>query len=266
MSGDVPTILDIPPTRSLGPEEIKRKKAKAIGKQSPKMARSEVLAQAEDEGDRGLDIWGTVNVGPRWYSIEGESKETMEAWKAQVDEIADGLEKAVQTGDFSEMAGLMREKFHEADLKKIVQKITAESEKFGLPFDDEAKKLLSIGLWLWREQGGKWAGTRKVIWKVLTTDSAKLSSFLDKNSVASCVDTSYLIKAMAEQYGIEGDVMSVKGAEPVEARAQDRTHRYFLAKSGIVADYWWARGTGGLKLSLEAYKPVRNKMRKPCGS
>lgn len=72
---------------------------------------------------------------------------------------------------------------------------------------------------------------------------------------------------MAEQYGIEGEVMSAKGAEPVETKAQDTVHRYFRSASGKIMDYWWARGTAGLKLSPEAYEQVRKeKTTKKCGT
>lgn len=160
MSHEIPTI-GADPLSPEAKERILRKKETAIRKQSPGMNEQEVLALAKDEVDNELAIWGTINVGPHWYSIEGERQEEMAKWKGQVDSIVDGLDQAMESGDFAGLAGVMKENFHQGDLKQIVEKIVADSQEHEGSFDDEAKKLLSIGLWLWREQGGAWAGERK---------------------------------------------------------------------------------------------------------
>lgn len=234
-------------------------KAEAIKKQSPEMTKEESWKQAQDEIERGLEIWGALNMKIKWYSIEGEAKEIMTEWKELISKISNSLEKSIKSGNFSELSKVMGENFHEGDIKQIVLKIENEAQEYNVDFNNEAKKLLSIGLWLWREQGGEWSGERKIIWKVLTENSVKLSSFLDKEGAPSCVDTSYLIKVLADQFGIKGEVEKVR-----EGRLP---HRYFKTESGKIMDYWWSRGTAGLKLNSGAFEKVKSKKvkGKPCG-
>lgn len=234
-------------------------KVEAIGEQSPDIADAEIRSQAEDEVDRGLEIWGAMDVGPKWYSIEAESKEIMEKWKTQIEEVLAEVSKSIETGDFSGLSEVLGENFHESDLGKLVDKIEAEASEYGQEFDDEAKKLVSIGLWLWREQGGTWAGERKTVWKVLTRDSVRLSSFLDKEGAPSCVDTSFLIKALADQLGIQGEVQKVERGVIAKATSGKMAHRYFQTDSGKVMDYWWSRGTAGLKMNSDAFAEVEEK-------
>jgi hypothetical protein len=231
-------------------------KVGAIKNQSPDMSDTEVRSQAKDEVDRGLEIWGAMDVGPKWYSIEGESKETMEKWKAQIEEVLKEVNQAGETGDFSGLSEILGENFYESDLGKLFDKIKAEANEYGQEFDEEAKKLSSIGLWLWREQGGAWAGERKTVWKVLTKDSAKISSFLEEEGAPSCVDTSFLVKALADQLGIQGEVKKVERGVMAKATFGKMAHRYFQSDTGKVLDYWWSRGTAGLKMNSEAFAEV----------
>ena len=234
-------------------------KVEAIKEQSPDMSDNEVYSQAKDEIDKGLDIWGSIDVGPKWYSVEGESKETMEKWKTEIQQVLTEVNSAIENGDFSGLSEVLGENFHENDLNKLFDKIDTESSEYGQKFDDESKKLVSIGLWLWREQGGAWAGQRKIVWKVLTKDSAKLSSFLEDEGAPSCVDTSFLVKALANQMGINGNVQKVEKGLVAKATFKKMSHRYFQTDSGKIMDYWWARGTAGLKVNSDAFSKVEEK-------
>jgi len=240
-------------------DEAVAAKVEAIRRQSPKMTGEEIRLQAEDEVDAGLKIWGTLNIGPKQYNIEGESKEVMEKWERQIREILEKVDKAIEDGDFTGLVKLLGENFHEHDLSVLVEKIKMEAERFGQELGDEAKKLLSIGLWLWREQGGAWAGERKTIWRILTKDSASLSSFLDKAGAPSCIDTSFLIKALADQMGIAGDVKKIDKGIVAKITFGKMAHRYFQTDSGKVMDYWWSRGTAGLKMNPTAYTEIEEK-------
>ena len=209
----------------------------------------EIKEQAEDEVDKGLVVWGVVDAGSKWYSVDGESRETMEAWKTQLEQILENAKMAIESQNFSSLSEIMGDDFIESDLAGIVEKLHHEANEYGQVIDDEAMKLLSIGLWLWREQGGAWAGERKIIWKMLTKDSAKLSSFLEEKGAPSCIDTSFLVKALADQLDIHGDVQKIGEGK--------LAHRYFQTDSGKIMDYWWSRGTAGLKLNKDAFAKVK---------
>lgn len=224
------------------------KKVEAIKKQSPEINPDVVEEQAKKEVDNFVEVWGAVNkLGGEWYSIEGESKEKMAEWKNQVVEILNAMDDK----NFHEKTNIY--------LDKIPQNIERESKEFGGSFDDEAKTLLAISLWLQREQGGKWAGNRKILWRIMSKDSTKLSSILDKNGAPACVDTSFLIKALAEEFDIKGEVKKVPMSKS-KLIPEKMSHFYFQSETGKIVDYWWARSskrgenTGGLKLTQEAYE------------
>ena len=114
-------------------------KVEVIKKQSPNMSDDEIFSQAMDEVDKGLVIWGAISVGKKWYSIEGESKETMEKWKTQVEEILKEVNTSLETGNFAVLSEILGENFYENDLGKIFDKIKNEANEYNQEFDEEAK-------------------------------------------------------------------------------------------------------------------------------
>ena len=93
----------------------------------------------------------------------------------------------------------------------------------------------------------------------MTKDSVELSSFLEEEGAPSCVDTSFLVKALAEQMGIKGEVQKVEKSIIAKATFGAMVHRYFQTESGKVMDYWWSRGTAGLKINSDAFSKVEEK-------
>lgn len=250
------------------------KKAEAIRKQSPQMSDDAINEQAKKEVDNFVEIWGAINkIGAGWYSIKGESREKMTEWKEQISKISNILDSGNikqminddSNEDFKMGQNELKKSFYESTgihLDKIPANIRREVKEFNAVFDDEAKTLLSISLWFKQQQGGKWAGSRKIFWKILSKDSEQLSSFLDKNGAPACVDTSFLFKAMAEEFGIKGEVEkdeSISGIAP---------HYYYQSENGKVLDYWWASGrerdknTGGLKINQDSYIKMVKEMDK----
>jgi hypothetical protein len=235
--------------KELNPEERQAqidKKIEAIKKQNQEMSLEEITKQAQNEVDNFVEVWGAINkIGKKWYSIEGESKEKMAEWKKQIAEI----KNALGSENFSQLTNIY--------LDKIPDNIKKESKESGGEYDDEAKTLLSICLWLQRGQV-KWAGNRKTFWKVLSKDSVKLSSFLDKKGAPACIDTSYLTKALAEEFDINGEVKKVP-INKNKLTPDKMSHFYFRSNTGKIVDYWWGRdrdvgkNTGGLKLNQRAY-------------
>jgi hypothetical protein len=189
----------------------------------------------------------------------------MAEWKEKVAEIKNILE----SGDFKKIPETEYWDEKNEIKRSIIENINSDAEKFGGSFGDREKTLLAISLWLKREQGGKWAD-RKAIWRVLSKDSIRLSSILDRNGSPACVDTSFLTKALAEEFGIQGEVKKVPMSKSSLA-PEKMSHFYFQAKtetesekksdesSGAIVDYWWARGkesTGGIKLNQDSYNKV----------
>lgn len=250
--------------KELSPEEKQEKiekKIEAIRKQSPNMSPDEIVSISAKEVDNFVEVWGAINtLGGHWYRVEGESKEKMTEWKSQVENIISAFDDEER---FYELTGI-----HSKDIKNIKENISKEGE-----LDNKAKTLLSINLWLKREQGGRWAGHRKTIWRVLAKESTSLTEILDRDGAPACIDTSFLTKALAEEFDIKGDVKKVPISKSKLA-PEKMAHFYFQAKtddeeknsskesSGIIADYWWARSmdeskdTGGIKLTQDSYDKV----------
>ncbi|MFZ2226730.1 MAG: hypothetical protein WA064_05430 [Candidatus Moraniibacteriota bacterium] len=241
-------------------EEVDKKKPEiterinSMEKHDSMMSQDELSEKASAEVDSLVKVLGSINkFGDRWYRIEGENKEKMTEWKNQITEILNCLADK----DFHKKTNIY--------LDKIPQNIEREMGEFGGSFDEEAKTLLSICLWLQREQGGKWVGNRKVLWRIMSKDSVTLSSILDRNSAPSCVDTSFLIKALAEEFGIAGEVKKLPMGK-MNLIPGKIAHFYFESETGKIVDFWWGRSskrgenTGGLKLTQESYdKTVEKK-------
>lgn len=231
-------------------------KTAAILKQSPELSLAIATQTATKETDDNQPIEGTVkfNVGPiklRRYEIRGESPEVMFKWKEEVAAVLDGLKEGLASGDFSRFIAVSQEKFHTDDIKKILAKLELQSADTGLPVDEEAQKLLAIGLWIWREQGGQWRTGKtelKTAGRILS-GSSQLADALSPANDPSCLEISHLVQAMSRELGIKGQIKTTPrlGVD----------HRYFATDSGKIMDYWWLRGTGGVALNEQAFKDAR---------
>ncbi len=227
------------------------KKVEAIAKQSPKLPADIVRRTAEDEVARGESIEGVMDRGIGYYKLQGENQETMEQWKADVSQIRDGVHEGRVSGDFSKFIDVTEGKFHEGDIRRILDKLSEQTQETGVEMDDEGETLLSIGLWLWKEQGGDWSTGKtelKTVARILS-GSSKIGDALEQDQNPNCVETTFLIRAVAREMGIPGEVRTTPRAMI--------DHRYFETTSGKIMDYWWMRGTAGLALSQVTFKKAR---------
>ncbi len=231
-------------------------KTAAIHQQSPELSPAIATQTAIKEADANQPIEGSVKfkvggIKLRQYEIRGESPEVMAKWKGEVTAVLDSLKDAIATGDFAKLVEVSQEKIHTDDIKKGLAKLELQSAETGIPVDEEAQKLLAIGLWIQREQGGKWKSgvvELKTAGRILT-GSSQLADALSPENDPSCLEISHLVQAMARELGIKGQIKTVPrlGVD----------HRYFAADSGKIMDYWWLRNTGGVALNEQAFKDAQ---------
>jgi len=231
-------------------------KTAAIRQQSPELSLAVVTRTATQEADANKSIEGSVKfmAGPvklRQYEIRGESPEVMAKWKGEVTAVLDGLKDAIATGDFAKVIEVCQDKIHTDDIKKGLAKLELQSADTGIPVDEEAQKLLAIGLWIQREQGGKWKSGQvelKTAGRILS-GSSQLADALSPENDPSCLEISHLVQAMSRELGIKGQIKTTPrfGVD----------HRYFASNSGKIMDYWWLRGTGGVALNEQAFKDAQ---------
>lgn len=226
-------------------------KAAAIAKQNPKLPDDLVRRTAEEEVARGESVEGAIDRGFGYYKLHGEDQETMERWKADITQIRDGVHKGRTSGDFSKFLEATQGKFHEGDVKKILGKLSEQTIETGVEMDEEGETLLSIGFWLWKEQGGNWKTGKTELKTIarIVSGSSKIGDALKEHQDPNCIETSFLIRAVAREMGISGEIRTTSRAIV--------DHRYFETPSGKIMDYWWMRGTAGLALSQEAFKKAR---------
>jgi hypothetical protein len=237
-------------------QELIDAKTEAILKQSPELSSAVAAQTATKEADANQSIEGSVKfkVGPlklRQYEIRGESPEVMAEWKGEVTAVLDSLKDAIATGDFAKVIEVCQDKIHIDDIKKGLAKLELQSVDTGIPVDEEAQKLLAIGLWIQREQGGKWnsgAVELKTVGRILS-GSSQLADALSPENDPSCLEISHLVQAMSRELGIKGQIKTTPGFGV--------DHRYFAADSGKIMDYWWLRNTGGVALNEQASKEAR---------
>ena len=67
-------------------------KMAAIAAQSPELTSDVVRKTAEREVSDGKEIWGAVDFTVNWYPVEGSSREQMQEWKGEVDQLLSELE------------------------------------------------------------------------------------------------------------------------------------------------------------------------------
>lgn len=227
-------------------------KIEAIGAQSPELAAEVVQKTAEQEVSDGKEIWGAVDFTVRWYPIEGSSREQMQEWKNEVNQLLLELEAAVTSGDLSSFIKVSKGTVTSDDIWSIVKDIRRQAEEEELEMDAEARQLLAIDLWIRRQQGGKWKkGTlRRAAWRIITGEGVKIAEVLDRDAAPNCIDVAYLAKAMSHQFGVDGEVKQIASG----TRGID--HRYFRTRSGKVLDYWWLPESGGVALSEAAYQKL----------
>ncbi len=233
-------------------------KTVAILKQSPELSAAVASQTATKEADANQSIEGSVNfrlpgteVSLHRYTIRGESPEVMAQWKGEVAAVLDGLKDAITTGDFAKVIEICQDKIHTDDVKKGLAKLELQSADTGIPVDEEAQKLLAIGLWIQREQGGKWKTGQtelKTAGRILSGGS-QLADALSPENDPSCLEISHLVQAMSRELGIKGEIKTTPrlGVD----------HRYFATDSGKIMDYWWLRNTGGVALNEQAFKDAR---------
>ncbi|MFH2063037.1 MAG: hypothetical protein ABIJ46_02675 [bacterium] len=260
MESDVCPLCGFPSHAGHGPhdesaerEGLIGRKVEAIMRQSPNLSIEGATNIAKEEVDQGKSVEGSIDIGfgLGQYELEGETREKMEQWKDEVTEILDSLQKGMDSGDFSKFVEATNEKFHQGDVRKIIDKLTRQAEETGVEIDDEAKKLMAIGFWLWREQGGEWKTGRTELQTVarMLSGRSKIGDVLKRETSPNCVETSFLIRAVARKLGVPGEVR--------KTRRKIVDHRYFQTDNGKVMDYWWLRGTAGVALTKEAYKKLR---------
>jgi len=185
-------------------------------------------------------------VGFSDYVITDEEREVIEEWASQIQELRD----LIDSGDKDGLAELAKRENSRLYIGKFLEKLETEG------LDEEDKTLLSIGLWIQREQD-KW---RKwgVIIKVLKGGTFNLSSFLENKGKSSCLDSSILVKRMAEHFHIAGQVELTNQKNPF-------SHRYFQSQSGKVVDVWWGWRRGGLFQNNEEFKKKKKMAKHLCG-
>ncbi|OGH93662.1 MAG: hypothetical protein A2538_00455 [Candidatus Magasanikbacteria bacterium RIFOXYD2_FULL_41_14] len=188
-------------------------------------------------------------IGRRDYMITGEEREVVNGWLEKIGEIKQMLD----IGNIEELAKLADDGEYHRDVKQIV----AELEQEGL--DEEDKILLSISLWLLKEQR-KDAKRWPIVKRFLKGGEFKLASFLDKEWVPNCLDSTVLIKVLAEQFGVDGQVKTIKSP------AGKFAHRYFGSNSGKFVDIWWGYDRAGLFQDEKKFKETLKRDRHYCGT
>ncbi|MEK9131032.1 MAG: hypothetical protein AAB429_02870 [Patescibacteria group bacterium] len=230
-------------------------KMAAIAAQSPELTSDVVRKTAEREVSDGKEIWGAVDFTVNWYPVEGSSREQMQEWKGEVDQLLSELEAGVASGDLSSFIEASKGTVTADDIWGIIEDIKRQAKEEGLELDAEAKQLLAIDLWIKRQQGGKWKKEtlRRTAWKILTGEGSKIADVLDRDAAPNCIDVAYLAKAMSHQFGVNGEVRQLASGTP------GIDHRYFQAQSGKVLDYWWLPKSGGVALSETTYQKLLTK-------
>lgn len=233
-------------------------KMTAIGAQSPELDADAVRRTAEKEVAQGRAIWGAVDFGVRWYPVEGAGHEEMGKWKQGVDQLQINLQTAIDSGDLTKFVAESAGSITEEEVWNIVGEVKKQVAETGVAFDDEARQMLAIDLWIRRQQGGKWKKEtlRKAFWRVASGQGSKIADVLNRDNAPNCIDVGYFVKALADQFAIRGDIKTT----PSNKGGID--HRYFQTDSGKVLDYWWLKESGGLALTPEVHQKASEMYKK----
>ncbi len=180
-----------------------------------------------------------AHFGPRKYQLKIGDKAEIEKWKNEIHKIHEYLLDDDKDG----LKNFMKGGRYRRDVKKILE--IQESE--GL--DEEGKKLLSISLWIMKNQSD-WRGFLAAGFKLIKGGMKTLDHYLKNVDSPSCLDAAILVEFLTEIYGIKGVVKKVAGRY---------SHWYWESETGKVVDIWWGYSRGGLYLHKETYKNMKTR-------
>ena len=139
---------------------------------------------------------------------------------------------------------MTRDKKIRGDLETVMAMLGTEN------LSEQNLTLVAIGLWVLREKS-RWKGSLRTGMKMFAGGKYSLSSFLQKEGNANCLDTCILFNELAKRFGIAGDIYV--------ADNNRFRHRIWKAQSGETVDlsYAWKRG-GFFKNEADFTEYVKN--------
>jgi len=160
--------------------------------------------------------------GFKKYQIIRAPQETLDKWKAGVDELI----SLISEKNTDELQKLMSPKGYFPGDFETIKKIIQEEN-----LDETDIKLLAIGLFVLREKS-PWNFAKSGL-KILKGGKVKMESAFDQNGWANCYDIAAIVCELARMYGIEGKL-----------EGKGLSHAHFETKDGKISDpmYGWKRG------------------------
>lgn len=160
------------------------------------------------------------------YEVAQESEETLAGWQREIEE----MKSTLMSNDKSSVKALMsRDEKIRGDLENVMTMLENEN------LNERDLTLVAIGLWLLREKS-RWKGALYAGLKMIKGGKFTLSSFLQKEGNATCLDTCILFNELAKRFGINGNIYVTDNHR--------FGHRIWKAGSGETVDisYAWRRG------------------------
>ncbi len=159
------------------------------------------------------------------YEIVTEPFETLTGWKSQIEHIY----AVFLSGDRSLIVDVCtRGGKLRCDFKTVLKILEKED------LSDFDMQLLSIGAWVLREKS-RWKGLVSSYAKILQGGLYSLSSFLEKEGNAVCLDLAVLVDVMSKMFGFTGGIYRLDES--------GIAHRFWKSDQGQVLDvqYAWRR-------------------------
>lgn len=179
-------------------------------------------------------------IGIREYVIPQPEASELAQWKEGVEMFL----LPIRSGDFGALHELINKRIDGNILVSYLEQANLSAEE---------KVMTAIGLWILTNKG-RFPGNNKARWKVFKGGVHPLSDTLDQDGDPTCLDVNVLYNLMAGQFGIAGDIYTLKNRF---------SHRFWMSTSGKIVDIGWSSQTGGLVRTEESYEAiVQKKMRK----
>lgn len=188
------------------------------------------------------------------YKVSVEDEKVLELWHKQIEEILTAISqepidrKALDTllRSDREFQQLLTDGTFKRNFDWVFEQLEQKN------FDEEDKILLAIGLWFDREKG--MFKFTPLIKRILVGINYKMENVVKKWGLPDCINSAVATKEMAQQFGVEGEVVAQFGN-----RFQ---HRYFKSASGKILDMWWGGDRAGLFQSEEDFQQNKSEFGK----